>query len=114
MTDMLARAGVSGLTSALQLAKDSNNTITVIARHMPGDYSHDYASPWAGANFQPYVRFTFRGALVRLTTVLQFLRGVAVSLGGTYMARTVPTRRQRARGWHTLSAYINAPARRDE
>ncbi|KAL0929230.1 FAD dependent oxidoreductase [Colletotrichum truncatum] len=47
-------AGVSGLTSTLQLAKDSRNSITVIAKHMPGDYSIDYASPWAGANFQPF------------------------------------------------------------
>ncbi|KAH6662397.1 FAD dependent oxidoreductase [Plectosphaerella plurivora] len=47
-------AGVSGLTSALQLSKDPRYSVTVIAKHMPGDYSADYASPWAGANFQPF------------------------------------------------------------
>lgn len=47
------RAGVSGLTTALLLAQDPTNSVTVIAKHMPGDYSIEYASPWAGANFQP-------------------------------------------------------------
>ncbi|KAF3347265.1 hypothetical protein VD0002_g5067 [Verticillium dahliae] len=46
-------AGVSGLTSALLLAKDTNNSVTVIAKHMPGDYDIEYTSPWAGANFMP-------------------------------------------------------------
>lgn len=48
-------AGVSGLTSALLLAKNKTNTITVVGKHMPGDYDIEYASPWAGANVQPYV-----------------------------------------------------------
>lgn len=46
-------AGVSGLTSALLLSKNKANAITVIAKHMPGDYDIEYASPWAGANFLP-------------------------------------------------------------
>ncbi|KAK4230323.1 FAD dependent oxidoreductase [Podospora fimiseda] len=46
-------AGVSGLTSALQLAKQGNHQITVIAKHMPGDYDIEYTSPWAGANVLP-------------------------------------------------------------
>lgn len=29
--------------------------MTVIAKHMPGDYDIEYASPWAGANFLPLV-----------------------------------------------------------
>lgn len=46
-------AGVSGLTSALLLSKNKANAVTVIAKHMPGDYDIEYASPWAGANFLP-------------------------------------------------------------
>ena len=32
------------------------NSITVVAKHMPGDYAVEYASPWAGATFFPCVR----------------------------------------------------------
>ncbi|KAH6637836.1 D-amino acid oxidase-like protein [Boeremia exigua] len=46
-------AGVSGLTSAYLLSKDRSNVVTVVAKHMPGDYDIEYASPWAGANFMP-------------------------------------------------------------
>lgn len=51
--DFFTSAGVSGLTSALQLASQPGHSVTVVAKHMPGDYSANYASPWAGANFQP-------------------------------------------------------------
>ncbi|KAG5990207.1 hypothetical protein E4U52_004862 [Claviceps spartinae] len=50
---VIVGAGVSGLTSALLLSKNKANVITVIAKHMPGDYDIEYASPWAGANFLP-------------------------------------------------------------
>ncbi|OGM40171.1 D-amino-acid oxidase [Aspergillus bombycis] len=46
-------AGVSGLTTAYLLSKDASNSITVLAKHMPGDYDIEYASPWAGANYLP-------------------------------------------------------------
>ncbi|KAJ8114714.1 hypothetical protein OPT61_g3471 [Boeremia exigua] len=46
-------AGVSGLTSAYLLSKNKSNTVAVVAKHMPGDYDIEYASPWAGANFSP-------------------------------------------------------------
>ncbi|KAG8424456.1 D-amino acid oxidase, variant 2 [Metarhizium acridum] len=46
-------AGVSGLTTALLLSKSNANVVTIIAKHMPGDYDIEYASPWAGANFLP-------------------------------------------------------------
>ncbi|KAF7558417.1 hypothetical protein G7046_g5739 [Stylonectria norvegica] len=46
-------AGVAGLTTALLLSKDSRYSITIAAKHMPGDYDIEYASPWAGANFMP-------------------------------------------------------------
>ncbi|KAH0490941.1 hypothetical protein TgHK011_002387 [Trichoderma gracile] len=50
---VVAGAGVSGLTSALLLSKNRDNVITVVAKHMPGDYDIEYASPWAGANVLP-------------------------------------------------------------
>ncbi|KAI9713426.1 MAG: hypothetical protein M1820_000808 [Bogoriella megaspora] len=46
-------AGVVGLTTALLLAKNPMYKITVLAKHMPGDYDIEYASPWAGANYFP-------------------------------------------------------------
>ncbi|KAK6524465.1 hypothetical protein TWF281_011373 [Arthrobotrys megalospora] len=46
-------AGVAGLTTALLLAKRRHN-VTVIAKHMPGDYDIEYTSPWAGANYFPF------------------------------------------------------------
>ncbi|KAJ5939271.1 hypothetical protein N7466_002405 [Penicillium verhagenii] len=46
-------AGVTGLTTAYLLSKDPANKITVLAKHMPGDYDIEYASPWAGANYMP-------------------------------------------------------------
>jgi hypothetical protein len=49
----LRRAGVSGLTSALLLSRNKANSVTVVAKHMPGDYDIEYASPFAGANVIP-------------------------------------------------------------
>ncbi|KAK3069977.1 D-amino acid oxidase [Teratosphaeriaceae sp. CCFEE 6253] len=46
-------AGVAGLTTALLLARRGEHNITIIAKHMPGDYDIEYASPWAGANYLP-------------------------------------------------------------
>ena len=46
-------AGVSGLSAALQLARNGSYNITLVAKHMPGDYDIEYASPWAGANYLP-------------------------------------------------------------
>ncbi|KAJ5246346.1 hypothetical protein N7468_001329 [Penicillium chermesinum] len=46
-------AGVSGLTTAYLLSQDPSKKITVVAKHMPGDYDIEYASPWAGANYLP-------------------------------------------------------------
>lgn len=44
---------MSGLTSAYLLSKQKGNAITVVAKHMPGDYDIEYASPIAGANVLP-------------------------------------------------------------
>ncbi|KAI1806627.1 FAD dependent oxidoreductase [Daldinia bambusicola] len=46
-------AGVSGITTAYLLSKQKGNAVTVVAKHMPGDYDIEYASPWAGANVLP-------------------------------------------------------------
>ncbi|CAK7211359.1 D-amino acid oxidase [Sporothrix bragantina] len=46
-------AGVAGLTTALLLSRDKSNKVTIVARHMPGDYDIEYTSPWAGANVLP-------------------------------------------------------------
>ncbi|QDS75644.1 hypothetical protein FKW77_007000 [Venturia effusa] len=50
---VLIGAGVAGLTTALLLAKKSKYRLVVAAKHMPGDYDIEYASPWAGANYMP-------------------------------------------------------------
>ncbi|KND91897.1 D-amino-acid oxidase [Tolypocladium ophioglossoides CBS 100239] len=55
-TIVVIGAGVNGLTSALLLSKSKANTITVVAKHMPGDYDIEYASPFAGANVLPMAR----------------------------------------------------------
>ncbi|ELR09291.1 hypothetical protein VC83_06675 [Pseudogymnoascus destructans] len=47
-------AGVSGLTTALLLSRNPAYNVTIVARHMPGDYDIEYTSPWAGANFSPH------------------------------------------------------------
>ena len=48
-------AGVAGLTTALLLSRNPTYKITVAAKHMPGDYDIEYASPWAGADYLPSV-----------------------------------------------------------
>jgi glycine/D-amino acid oxidase-like deaminating enzyme len=44
---------VIGLSTALVLSKHNDLNITVVSKHMPGDYDIEYASPWAGANYWP-------------------------------------------------------------
>ncbi|KAH0844426.1 hypothetical protein AYO21_00894 [Fonsecaea monophora] len=46
-------AGVAGLTTAFLLSKNPRYKVTIAAKHMPGDYDIEYASPWAGANYMP-------------------------------------------------------------
>ncbi|TKA60996.1 hypothetical protein B0A49_09405, partial [Cryomyces minteri] len=40
-------AGVVGLTTAMLLSRTPDYSVTVVAKHMPGDYDIEYASPWA-------------------------------------------------------------------
>jgi hypothetical protein len=45
-------AGVIGLTTALELSsRYSASKITILAKHLPGDSSVEYCSPWAGTNW---------------------------------------------------------------
>ena len=45
-------AGVVGLTTALELkTRHPSSNIAIIAKHVPGDRSIEYTSPWAGANW---------------------------------------------------------------
>ncbi|KAI8091803.1 FAD dependent oxidoreductase [Thamnidium elegans] len=43
-------AGVTGLTTAICLLRDGYKNVTVLSKHVPGDISSEYASPWAGAS----------------------------------------------------------------
>jgi glycine/D-amino acid oxidase-like deaminating enzyme len=66
------RAGVSGLTTALLLSRNPAHKVTVLAKHMPGDYDIEYASPWAGANYLPYVAgSSLVTGVMHLITLLQ-------------------------------------------
>lgn len=45
-------AGVIGLTTALELStRYPDSSIAILAKHLPGDRSVEYCSPWAGANW---------------------------------------------------------------
>lgn len=56
-TDPSRSAGVSGLTTAWQLVRNNpSHKVTIISKHMPGDYDIEYASPWAGANYLPVAK----------------------------------------------------------
>lgn len=46
----LIRAGVTGLTSALELLQKGHD-VSIVGRHIPGDLDIKYTSPWAGANW---------------------------------------------------------------
>lgn len=43
------------MTTALLMSSNAGYNITVAAKHMPGDYDIEYASPWAGADYLPLV-----------------------------------------------------------
>ena len=46
-------AGVTGLTTTLQLLRAGYNNVIVVAKHMPSDIDAEYASPLAAANWVP-------------------------------------------------------------
>ncbi|KAI8997416.1 hypothetical protein BDB01DRAFT_771046 [Pilobolus umbonatus] len=43
-------AGVSGLTTAVTLLQSGYKDVKVVAKHIPGDLTTEYTSPWAGAS----------------------------------------------------------------
>lgn len=48
-------AGVSGLTTALELKKSNlEYDVTIVAQHLPGDYDVNFVSPYAGANWYSF------------------------------------------------------------
>ncbi|KAH3668802.1 hypothetical protein OGAPHI_002557 [Ogataea philodendri] len=53
MTYAIAGSGIVGLYTALNLleAGVKGSEIVVVAKHLPGDQSIEYTSPWAGGNF---------------------------------------------------------------
>jgi glycine/D-amino acid oxidase-like deaminating enzyme len=71
--EMHSRAGVVGLTTAVLLSRDPKYTVTVIAKHMPGDYDIEYTSPVAGANYLPYVHTPFGSQRQGHTMLQSFL-----------------------------------------
>ena len=53
-------AGVVGLTTALELGdRFPHAEITIVAKHVPGDRTVEYCSPWAGANWCSMVSIIF-------------------------------------------------------
>jgi len=68
----MGRAGVAGLTTALVLARKGYK-VTVVAKHMPGDLSIEYTSPWAvrievNSKLKLGCKLVIRGSLVRTPT----------------------------------------------
>jgi len=51
-------AGVLGLTTALKLAREGYQSVTIVAKHVPSDCHPEYTSIWAGVNWVPYVSKT--------------------------------------------------------
>lgn len=62
-------AGVSGLTTALLLSQNPAHNVTIVAKHMPGDYDIEYTSPFAGANYLPLVTPFLRGSILMLSSM---------------------------------------------
>lgn len=50
VTFSMQGAGVTGLTSAISLLRKGYKDVTVVSKHVPGDLSTEYTSPWAGAS----------------------------------------------------------------
>ncbi|KAF1989159.1 D-amino-acid oxidase [Aulographum hederae CBS 113979] len=89
-------AGVIGLTTALLLSRNPKYSVTVVAKCMPGDYSIEYASPWAGANYLPVGR---EGSLLALfeRNTWQELSDLATSVleAGVHFQHNVLLNRQK-------------------
>jgi glycine/D-amino acid oxidase-like deaminating enzyme len=75
ITAVVFGAGVIGLTTATELLRQyPAASITVVARHLPGDQSaEDYCSSWAGANWISYDDNWCRQAAYEKTSFQRFL-----------------------------------------
>lgn len=51
---MVLGAGVIGLTTALVLKRKGYSHVTIIAKHIPGDMSIEYTSPYAGMLYNTF------------------------------------------------------------
>ncbi|CAG78908.2 hypothetical protein B0I72DRAFT_160391 [Yarrowia lipolytica] len=49
-------SGIAGLTTALTLSKKPNTNVTIVAKHLPGDLSIDFTSPWAGGDWDSFAK----------------------------------------------------------
>jgi glycine/D-amino acid oxidase-like deaminating enzyme len=81
-------AGVVGLTTALLLVRNPKNKVTIVAKHMPGDYDIEYASPWAGANYLPYVTCDESQAMMWINPRLP---SISTAYHGRHASCTFPT-----------------------
>lgn len=53
---LILGAGITGLSTALALLTSTNKyKITILATHIPGDFSPAYTSPWAGGHWRSHV-----------------------------------------------------------
>ncbi|KAI8082575.1 uncharacterized protein B0P05DRAFT_537562 [Gilbertella persicaria] len=49
-------AGVSGLSTAITLLRNGHKNVRVVGKHLPGDISSEYTSPWAGASILTFAK----------------------------------------------------------
>ncbi|KAG4430898.1 hypothetical protein IFR05_013610, partial [Cadophora sp. M221] len=65
---LILGAGVTGLSTAISLLKSPSTShfrITVIAEHLPGNFSPSYTSPWAGGDWHSHASLSDEDADVR-------------------------------------------------
>ncbi|EGV66651.1 FAD dependent oxidoreductase [Yamadazyma tenuis ATCC 10573] len=86
MSIVIVGAGILGLYTAFELIESGKPpaSVRIVAEFTPGDYSHQYTSPWAGAYFSagielqliPYSKYTYEN-LPRLQEKLGTACGLA-------------------------------------
>lgn len=68
------------MTTALLLSRNPKNHVSIVAKHMPGDYDVEYASPWAGANYMPSVTsllFRYVNFILKINCAYKNIQNVA-------------------------------------
>lgn len=84
---VIVGCGITGLYTAYLLLKRGIDpqTITILAKHTPGDFSHDYASPYAGATINAVedddenIQFNYKFTFEELPNLRETLGGEAKS-----------------------------------